>query len=268
MPTEPVVLTDVAERVAVVTLNRPAVRNAVSGELLTALRDAMARVDARDDVDAIVLTGAGPAFCAGLDLKAVGAGDPVLLAELGGDARGPWEPTVKPVIGAVNGPAVTGGLELALHCDLLLACERATFADTHTRVGVLPSWGLSVRLPDAVGRRTALRMSLTGAPIDADEARSAGLVVDVTDEAGLLPAARALGTAISLADQAATRALLASYRKIEQTVWGPGYAVEARSAADWRAGRADFSEVERRRRGIVEGGRAAHTQTRQAAGSA
>src|SRR6185369_4123937 len=136
------VLSETVNRTSVVTLHRPAVRNAINSDLLTGLRVVMAAADADPDTDVIVLTGADPAFCAGVDLKALAAGDP-LLSDTFAAVTVPWAATVKPVFGAVNGPAVTGGLEIALHCDLLIASERASFADTHARVGVMPAWGLS-----------------------------------------------------------------------------------------------------------------------------
>ena len=119
----------------------------MSGELLTALRAAMSAADADDGVKVIVLTGQDPVFCAGLDLKALAAGDPVLASEAGAPSHRPWPVTSKPVIGAINGPAVTGGLEVALRVRPPRRLRAATFADTHARVGVMPSWQISVRLP-------------------------------------------------------------------------------------------------------------------------
>jgi len=155
-----VVLLEVVDRVATVTLNRPRARNAMSSELIATLRRLVADADNRDDVDVLILTGADPAFCAGLDLKELGHDGGPLKGLVRSDetadddrsarsprGRGTTLPTSKPIIGAVNGVAVTGGLELALNCDFLVASDRARFADTHARVGVHPLWGLTVLLP-------------------------------------------------------------------------------------------------------------------------
>ena len=123
-------------------------------------------------------------FCAGLDLKELG--DTTDLP----DISPKWPPMTKPVIGAINGAAVTGGLELALYCDILIASEQARFADTHARVGLLPTWGLSVRLPQKVGVGMARRMSMTGDYLSAEDALRAGLVTEVVPHDELLDAAR------------------------------------------------------------------------------
>ena len=142
-----VVLLDVADGIATVTLNRPERRNAISSELARAVTVAMASAEERDDVDVVILTGAGPAFCAGLDLNELGTSGEN-LAPLGASTGpwapggGTWHPMSKPVIGAINGAAVTGGLELALQCDLLVAAQSAKFGDTHARVGVFPGGGM------------------------------------------------------------------------------------------------------------------------------
>src|SRR5581483_7786903 len=151
------------DTVAVVTLNRPEARNALSADLITAMRTAFVELGVDDGVRAVVLTGADPAFCAGLDLKEVAASG----ANLGmvDDVCGAFTPLSKPVIAAVNGAAYTGGLEIALSCYVRIASERAVFADTHARVGVMPGWGLTVRLPKAVGHARALEMSLAGTPV-------------------------------------------------------------------------------------------------------
>src|SRR5260370_16766464 len=161
--------------VRVVVLNRPGARNALNGSLIPALHAALTAADTDDTVRAIVLTGADPAFCAGVDLKEAARDgeayfrrfktvDPVTLV-----AR-----LATPVVGAVNGAAFTGGLEMALGCDFLLASERAVFADTHARVGVLPGGGLTARLPVQVGARWAPRPSLTAEGIDAATAPPIG----------------------------------------------------------------------------------------------
>jgi enoyl-CoA hydratase len=253
-----VLLVDRADRVATVTLNRPESRNALSAELIGALRSAMTDLDSDDDIDVVVLTGADPAFCAGLDLKELGSSGPNLSAgsrEEGVPSWFPWSPLSKPVIGAVNGVAVTGGLELALNCDILVASDRARFADTHARVGVLPGWGLSVLLPLAVGRGTARRMSLTGDYLSAEDALRTGLVTQVVPHDELLPAAHAVAAAIVGNDQPGVRRLLRSYKDIERELTGAGLEVEARTSQEWRAG-FDPAEVENRRAGVLARGRA------------
>lgn len=119
-----ILTTDVRDGVATLTLNRPDARNALNGELLRRIPEVMQALDADDDVGAIVLTGADPSFCAGLDLRELGGGDGLIS---GVDPQF-WPTITKTVIGAVNGPAVTGGLELALQCDFLVASERARSA--------------------------------------------------------------------------------------------------------------------------------------------
>ena len=178
--TDDILLIDTAERVRTLTLNRPQSRNALSSALRDRFFAALADADADDDVDVVIVTGADPVFCAGLDLK-----------ELGGQTALPdisprWPAMTKPVIGAINGAAVTGGLELALYCDVLIASEQARFADTHARVGLLPTWGLSVRLPQKVGVGVARRMSLTGDYLSAADALRAGLVTEVVPHDQLL----------------------------------------------------------------------------------
>ena len=166
------------------TLNRPQSRNALSAALRRRFFAALREAEADDAVDVVILTGADPVFCAGLDLKELG--DTTELP----DISPKWPPMSKPVIGAINGAAVTGGLELALYCDILIASEQARFADTHARVGLLPTWGLSVRLPQKVGVGMARRMSLTGDYLSAADALRAGLVTEVVPHDELLPTAR------------------------------------------------------------------------------
>ncbi|HEX4978908.1 MAG TPA: enoyl-CoA hydratase [Acidimicrobiales bacterium] len=254
------ILVEVTDGVATVTLNRPDRRNALNGELLVALRDTMGAVDADDAVAAIVLTGADPAFCAGLDLKALGAGETRLSSATFPSGSDPepvrsWGRTEKPVIGAVNGPAVTGGLEVALQCDFLVASERAVFADTHARVGVLPAWGLTVLLSQAVGIRKAKEMSLTGNFMTADEALRWRLVNHVVAHDDLLPFARRLAADIAGNDQRAARRLLAEYDEVTATTPEEGLRIEARIAAGWNGDGAAVADVERRRESIVERGR-------------
>jgi enoyl-CoA hydratase len=255
-----VILTEVHDGVAVVTLNRPERRNALNNELTRALRSTMAELDADDAVSVIVLTGADPGFCAGVDLKELGAGDregrsrqfvPGSAAEPGR----PWRRTTKPVIGAVNGPAITGGFEVALQCDFLVASERAVFADTHARVGILPGWGLTVLLPQAVGARRAKELSLTGNFLSAADALAWGLVNHVVPHDDLLPFARRLAADIAGYDQRPVRAILAEYERTTATTVEEGLRIEAAIAAEWNSDPGAVGGVEGRRDAIIQRGR-------------
>ncbi|MDP1792922.1 MAG: enoyl-CoA hydratase [Acidimicrobiales bacterium] len=252
-------LVDVRDRVALLTLNRPAARNALSSELLSALPEAIVAADANDDVDVIVLTGADPAFCAGLDLRELGSSGGNLAggATEAKEWSTPWPAVTKPVIGAINGAAVTGGFEVALNCDFLIASERAKFGDTHARVGLLPGWGLSVLLPQAVGIRRAREMSLTGNFMGAEEALAFGLVNRVVAHDDLIPTALSIAADIAGNDQRSVRALLDEYREITGSIYDDGLRIEATNAANWnsRKGGFDPAEVERRRAAIIERGR-------------
>ena len=199
--------------VALVTLNRPDAHNALNRALSEAIIATFADLAADEGVRAIVLTGAGRAFCAGVDLKAL-TDEPELLSS--GLGLGPESPIVvalercpQPIIGAVNGAAVTGGFELALACDYLCASEHARFADTHARVGILPGWGLSQKLSRIIGINRAREMSLTGNFIDAQRAEAWGLVNRVCAAESLLEEALASAAQIADADPKAVFALKA-----------------------------------------------------------
>jgi enoyl-CoA hydratase len=245
---------EVADRVAVVTLNRPDQRNALNRALQQRIPEAIARLDGDDGVDVIILTGADPAFCAGVDLKELGAGGSSDLV-LPRNARGPLPDHATPVIGAVNGVAITGGFELALACDFLVASERAHFADTHARVGVMPGWGLTVLLPQAIGVRRAREMSITGNFIDAETALAWGLVNHVVAHDQLLGFCRALALDIVSNDQAGVRQMLETYRRTSLATGEDGWAIEAEVSREWARSRLDPAEVEARRQAIVARGR-------------
>ncbi len=207
MAADSLVVTNTDGAVRVVTLNRPEARNALSLALQRSLAVALRDADHDDAVACVVLTGADPAFCAGLDLKELGQGvAPGTLSDENSPFSALWQ-MAKPVIGAINGACATGGLELALACDFLIASERARFGDTHARVGFTPAGGMSVLLPEAVGLRAAREMSLTGKFVDAVEAHRLGLVNRVVAHEELLPVTVALGHDIASADQDAVRAL-------------------------------------------------------------
>jgi enoyl-CoA hydratase len=261
-----VVLVEIDGRVAVVTLNRPEARNALNRALVRAIRRTMAELDESDDVDVVVLTGADPAFCAGLDLKELGQDGGVLNDDrpppaVDDDAprsvrtRRAIIPTDKPLVGAVNGAAVTGGLELALNCDFLVASERARFADTHARIGVQPLWGLTVLLLEAVGLRRAREMSATGNLVDAQTALAWGLVNHVVPHEELLPFATKLARDVTTSDQQALRTLLGTYREGALLPGAAAWELEGERAAAFHGPKVDPAEIERRRQAVVDRGR-------------
>ncbi|MCV7379646.1 enoyl-CoA hydratase [Mycobacterium alsense] len=233
--TDDILLIETDERVRTLTLNRPQARNALSSALRDRFFGALADAETDDGVDVVIVTGSDPVFCAGLDLKELGSQSALP------DISPRWPPMTKPVIGAINGAAVTGGLEVALYCDVLIASEHARFADTHARVGLLPTWGLSVRLPQKVGVGLARRMSLTGDYLSAAEALSAGLVTEVVAHDRLMPTARQVAASIVGNNQHAVRALLASYHRIDDTQTGPGLWLEAMAARQFRPSAADIA---------------------------
>jgi enoyl-CoA hydratase len=242
----------VQDRVVVLTLDRAGARNALNARLRAELHAALLAADTDDSVDVVVLTGADPAFCAGVDLRELADREPG-RAEL---TPCPIPPMTKPLIGAVNGAAVAGGFELALNCSFLIASERARFADTHVRVGVMPAWGLSVLLSQAVGVRRARQLSLTGAFLDATEALRLGLVNAVVEHEGLLDAALTVARAISKSDQRAVAAMLALYDRVAATTAAEGLAIETAVALDWRERSFDPGRLdEQGRRRITELGR-------------
>ncbi|THD80773.1 MAG: enoyl-CoA hydratase [Phenylobacterium sp.] len=178
--------------IAVVTFNRPEAMNALSKALRAALQQAMAELDADPEVKVIVLTGAGErAFTAGLDLKELGV-DGLYAANAREPEINPARAVLacsKPIIGAINGVAITGGFEVALACDVLICSTNARFADTHGRVGITPGWGLSQKLSRVIGPYRAKELSLTGNFLSAAQAYDWGLVNRVVGPAELMPAA-------------------------------------------------------------------------------
>jgi enoyl-CoA hydratase len=250
----PVLLTETAEGVRTITLNRPAARNALSSELLDRLVEALHAAEDDAAVRAVILTGADPAFCAGLDLREAGASGLPSGSVL--DLRSsPWwtlHAMSTPVIGAINGPAVTGGLELALQCTFLVASERAAFGDTHARVGVHPGGGLTGLLPQAIGLRRAREMSLTGNFLDAAEAHRLGLVNHVVPHGDLLPTVRGLAGDIAAGDPRTVTALNDTYRDVAALPLGEGLALER---ARFKAWEYDAAGIESRRQAVLDRGR-------------
>ena len=174
---DPVLLVDVRDEVALVTLNRPQAMNALSRDLRGAIAETFDRLNSDPGVRAAILTGAGKAFCAGLDLKELGRGSDSVSASV--ETQDPVTSLnrfTKPVIGAINGVAITGGFELALACDILICAPEARFADTHGRVGILPGWGLSQKLSRTIGIYRAKELSLTGNFLSAAQAQEWGMI--------------------------------------------------------------------------------------------
>jgi enoyl-CoA hydratase len=169
--------------------------------------------------------------------------------------RGPLPPHTKPVIGAINGPAVTGGLELVLNCDFLVASSRAAFADTHARVGVMPGWGLTVLLPEAIGVRRAREMSVTGNYVDAQLALEWGLVNHVVEHDDLLPFCRRLAADIVSNDQGGVRQMLDTYERGLGVTADAAWQLESEVSRRWLRERHDPARVEERRQAIIDRGR-------------
>lgn len=258
---DPVVLTDVSDRIATIILNRPEVRNALNRRLMAAVWDAVRSAGDSDDVDVVILTGADPAFCAGIDLREVG--DEASRSAL---TRPPGEgpertanglfrflPVIdKPVIGAINGACVTGGFELALQCNFLIASERARFADTHARVGVMPGGGVTALSTQAMGLRRALELSLTGNFIGPDEALRLGLVNHVVTHDELLPFARRIAGDIVSNDQQGVRRLVQHYRRIAHAATlDEAHLAEGLMAETWAPG---ISRVAERTEAVIARG--------------
>ena len=254
---EPVVLVEKhPQGYAVVTLNRPAAMNALSKQLRAMLADTVDALEADPDVRVLILTGAGKAFTAGLDLKELGgAGGGAAGLGSTNDAVRTQDPVQSlarfsgPVIGAINGVAITGGFELALACDVLLASTQARFADTHARVGVMPGWGLSQKLSRMVGIHRAKELSLTGNFLSAEQALQWGLVNRVVPPEELMPQARAL----ALDMLSVIPAMLVSYKKVIDDgyalAFGDGIALE-RERARAANGSVSAEEIERRREAV------------------
>jgi len=245
---------------ALVTLNRPQQLNALSRALRAEIATTFSTLAADSSVRVVILTGAGRAFCAGIDLNELGSG----AARVGAPHDPAYDPTSAmaafkgPIIGAINGAAVTGGFELALACDLLIASPTARFADTHGRVGVHPAWGLSARLPRLIGIHRAKEMSLTGNFVDASTAERWGLVNRVVAAEELLP------TCIQLAKDMLSLepAMLLSYKRLLDDGYalpfGAALALESTVAVAHNAD-LDPAAIEERRRAVLERGRAQST---------
>lgn len=186
---EKTVLFEAKDGIALITLNRPERHNSFCQDLLSNLYDCIDRVAAEDDIRVAILTGNGRSFCSGIDLAVLGKENILHPRGDGKELPDVMESCPKPIIGAINGVAITGGFELALNCDFLIASENARFIDSHAKVGIHPGWGMTQLLQQSVGRRMAKQMSFTCRPISAQEALRLGLVNEVVPPDQLLPRA-------------------------------------------------------------------------------
>lgn len=215
-----VLLVEKREAVATVTLNRPEAMNAFSTELRVALGEAFRALQSDPEVRVAIVTGAGRAFCAGMDLRELSSGDAGTSgferSVVGQDMSEAIAAFEGPIIAAVNGHAITAGFELALACDFIIASSRAKFADTHARVGILPGWGLSQRLPRLIGIARAKEISFTGNTVSAQQAYDWGLVNRVVEPEELLPACQAL--AVQMAS--CVPQVLKGYKRLIDTGFG------------------------------------------------
>ncbi len=191
------ILFEVKSSVATITLNRPDRKNAINQALLTGLYNSIEKISKTDEIKVGIITGSGSAFCSGIDLSCLATDN--LFDPRSDNKNMPeiFNSCNKPVIGAVNGHAITGGFEIALNCDFLIASENAIFADTHAKVGIHPGWGMSQLLQQAVGQRLAKQFSATCEKISAKRALNCGLVNEVLPADKLLLRANEIAEEIS-----------------------------------------------------------------------
>lgn len=252
------VIVEKRSSVATVTLNRPDSMNALSQAMMKALTAAFRSLQQDQDIAAVILTGAGKAFCAGLDLKELSEKS---LEEFKLEGDHDIESAIlefdRPVIGAINGVAATGGFELALWCDMLVATNTARFVDTHARVGLVPGWGLSQRLSRMIGINRARELSFTGNFLPAQQAESWGLVNRVVDAADLLPTCESIAKDIS----SCHRTTLVRYKRVINE--GAGMSLQnaltyEKLAMDLHSATQGSSDISERRESVINRGR---TQT-------
>jgi enoyl-CoA hydratase/carnithine racemase len=202
-------------RVRTLTLSRPRVRNAMSLELASKLVAACDQTANDPDVDVVIVTGDGPVFAAGLDLKEMANDGGALLAFVSDVHTNPFiklRNLPQVTIAAVNGPAITGGLEMTLACDLVVASTEATFIDTHAYVGILPAQGLPALLSSVIGAGIAKWVSLGGGVLSAQRAFELGLVCSVVPPDGLIAECNKLAEKMMTADPVALRKIKELYR--------------------------------------------------------
>ncbi|MCD4721603.1 MAG: enoyl-CoA hydratase [Desulfobacula sp.] len=195
------VLFETKEGIAMITLNRPEKRNAINREFLIHFYNCLDEVSSNDKIRVAIITGNGKSFCAGLDLSVIKTENLFDPRGDGKDLPDVFEDCKKPIIGAINGHAITGGFEIALNCDFLIASEHACFADTHAKVGIHPGWGMTQLLQQAVGQRMAKQISFTCQFVSAQKAMQCGLVNEVVPHGELISRAKQISTEICAVNQ-------------------------------------------------------------------
>ncbi|WP_433196332.1 crotonase/enoyl-CoA hydratase family protein [Nocardia sp. CA-107356] len=245
-------LVEKRDHVLIVTMNRPEARNALSAEMMAIMRDAWDQVDSDPDIRVAILTGAGGAFCAGMDLKAMTARHP-------GDAAGSFDPTKleallkgrrlsKPLIAAVEGPAIAGGTEILQGTDIRVAAEGAKFGVSEARWGLFPLGGSAVRLVRQIPYTVAADILLTGRHITAAEAKDIGLIGHVVPDGTALDKALELAGQIAANGPLAVQAILRTIRETEAMPEEDAFQIEAKlgmavfRSADAKEGPKAFTE--------------------------
>ncbi|MEX1147582.1 MAG: enoyl-CoA hydratase-related protein [Sphingomonadales bacterium] len=216
-----------------IIINRSEARNAMTRDMRRDFAVRVAEAGQDESVRAVIVTGAGGAFCAGVDIReSRSTGPRPLVRPNPGEAL---RALGKPVIAAVDGACVTGGLEIALSCSFLIASDRSRFADTHARVGLVPAWGMSALLPRAIGRRRAVQMMATGAFVDAATACDWGLVNEITTPDGFLCRSMELAEAMAETDADSLGWQLGLILRHEDEPMAAALAAEEGMVARWRA---------------------------------
>jgi enoyl-CoA hydratase len=249
--TDELVLVETTDRIATVTINRPDKLNALNSAVLAALSAIMARLMDDASVGVVIITGAGRSFVAGADISEIAEEQPEGLKDFalrGQKIFRAIEQSPKPVIAAVNGFALGGGCELALACHLRVASTKAKFGLPEVKLGLIPGYGGTQRLPRIVGRGVALRLIMSGEPIDGTEAHRIGLADGIAEPDALLASARALATTILANGPVAIAAALRAVDSGMDASLDEGLAVEAHHfstlgrTADMREGTRAFLE--------------------------
>ncbi|MDF1721057.1 MAG: enoyl-CoA hydratase-related protein [Minwuia sp.] len=246
------IISEVADGVATVTLNRPDALNALTIDLLTEAGDALGDLSARDDVSVVILTGAGRAFSAGVDLKALQAAGQDVSAGDVGDALNSAARRVQQLlsgmpqatIAKVNGFCFTGGLEIMLACDIIIAADEARFGDTHAMIGLRPTWGMTQRLARRVGMMRAKELSFTARTISGTEAASYGMVLESLPRADLDAHVASLAASIATNSSGSIAAYKDLYGRSENAGLDDGLIYEAET-------KYSISDVEERMAAIL-----------------